>query len=434
MIPQITPRHSEMVGFCIERLATLPENPPYAQDLFCRTVNPILSEVFRVGEQNLLTVNYGQSPAATLGEFIRNSFEQFPLLEQIVPQFKKYTEIKNLPAASLQRNPQNPQSAPSLVPVIPIPPQAAPVAHSSVVASSASNKPTATAISYTNILHRISWFFRNGQEKEALEEFELLPEDLKTEAYFAHYIACNKPTGYAGDFGKDSLLGRAGDWNSALPVRACAIELCRPLFVLKEILSLLENHELEKAQRLFHTLPIGIQREILGCYWNACQKPMGYQGDFARDSFLSFNREQVAAFLQSQPNHCTTPEKRAESMRSYLAVFEFRKRLEKLCTRTQEEINNWKAIDQTPSNILRGQEKNMKKKGSFASFAEEILLDTGHMATEITALKTNKDEDGPATLMGIYLNKYPSLRPFCLLLRPDFRFEDKLPEHITSGK
>ncbi len=273
-------------------------------------------------------------------------------------------------------------------------------------------------------LSRISYFLRNNNEKQAMEEFKLLPKNIQDSIYCALWIIRGRPTPETNpsiahmNFGEVSFFNSEERCASSVQQKACAIELCIHKAAILDMIELLNQNKFDEAIKIFNTLPERIQGEIFGKHWEVCGKPTSNSEDeeLRKISHLDFGK---VSFLGSE-ERCNMPlHKKAEALCAYLS--QLTEKYKNCQEPIDAQVKNWGEIDK--NGFMKGLEKNKAKKESLDSLAQQIVpLFLGH---DFKVETPNIKEDSHKAYAAAYVAKYPCLKPFFLQLCNDLKFNNE---------
>jgi uncharacterized protein (TIGR02452 family) len=276
-------------------------------------------------------------------------------------------------------------------------------------------------LSSLQILERISYSLRNGNEQQALDEFSSLPHSIQQKVYEALWFVRGKPTEgnpiAHSNFGEVSFKNLEKRCSSSPQEKACAIELAKIPAALLEIADAFENKKDQAlANQIFSHLPSQIQNEIFGKHWHEMGKPTNDHPDESLRKIAHADFGKVS-FLGTEQRCDVSLDKKAHTVKAYLA--DYRSKIDVLQNTIQKTQAEWTETDKSS---VPGSKKNGKKKESLNNLAQSIVP---QFVDKVSVTQPNPKGDSFQALTAAYVEAYPVLRPFFSQLVPDLKLANE---------
>jgi uncharacterized protein (TIGR02452 family) len=283
-------------------------------------------------------------------------------------------------------------------------------------------------LSNLQILDRVSYLLREGNDQQAIDEFcSITSIEIQKAVYEALWIVRDRPMGNNpiahGNFGEVSFKNLDKRCASTPQQKRDAVELAKTRAALHEIVHVLEKQPVDMPlmRQTFDTLPTQVQGELFGKHWEMSGRPtdkspeehlrkIGHH-DFGKVSLLGLEER------------CDVPaDKKAETFEAYLS--DYSKKIDTATAMIQRARADWS--DKIDRSHLKGNEKNDAKRTSLDQLANKIIplfVDTNKTPitkpTPKNSAKTGQPGTAYLSLAEAYVEKYPCLRPFFFQLMPN---------------
>ncbi len=285
------------------------------------------------------------------------------------------------------------------------------------------------------VLGHVYYLLRTGKETEALERFDKLASYEKLQVYNTLWILRDKPMPgspiHHENFGEVSFLNQEERCKSTSIQKACAIEITRTksditgtiLLTLSKMILIMQKGDTVEYKKLFHRLPREIQNAIQKTHWEVCGRPMP-GNPIAHDNFgrVSFLAEEKRCDVPND-TRIDTLNAVSTSMRTELLKTTYKE----LGSDIPAKIQEWEKID---ASKVAGQAKNDAKKETLHALAKQIVP----LFLPAEASIPNVFSDSYKALAAAYLEQYPFLKGYFLLLIPDLRINEVIEMDSKTPK